>query len=75
MERLRGQPSLRVNKKPMPGSPAVHGEREYPGDVPSLTRAREHRLRVGQWQVLFGIGQGDVTIGYRVAARGCARQP
>jgi mRNA-degrading endonuclease RelE of RelBE toxin-antitoxin system len=46
------------------------------GDVRSLTgRPGVYRLRVGDWRVLFGIGQGDVIIVYRVAARGSAYQP
>lgn len=37
------------------------------GDVRSLTgRPGEYRLRVGQWRVLFGVGQDDVIIVYRV---------
>jgi mRNA-degrading endonuclease RelE of RelBE toxin-antitoxin system len=46
------------------------------GDVRSLTgRPGEYRLRVGTWRVLFGIGQGDVIIVYRVAAQGSAYHP
>ncbi len=42
----------------------------------SLTgRPGEYRLCVGQWRVLFGVDPGDVTIVYRVAARGSAFQP
>jgi mRNA-degrading endonuclease RelE of RelBE toxin-antitoxin system len=45
------------------------------GDVRSLTgRPGKYRLRVGDWGVLFGIGQGNVIIVFRVAARGSAYQ-
>lgn len=46
------------------------------GDVRSLSgRPGEYRLRVGDWRILFGIGQGDVIVVYRIAARGSAYHP
>lgn len=48
-------------------------ERLPAGDVKSLTgRPGEYRLRVGDWRVLFELGDGDVIIVYWVAPRGSA---
>lgn len=48
-------------------------ERLPAGDVKTLTgRPGEYRLRVGDWRILFELGDGDVIIVYRVAPRGSA---